>query len=231
MEQHTIINPRWGFFDLILVYVLTVILTLLLAPLILGQMNTMTYFILGTLLQILITVLVLVLVVVFKNKASFADLGVKPASSHDYLYYGVLGGVFLMILMIVLGIPISRIHSDVQPQLFEEMLRSAGGLQNFVMLFVLGAVLAPFSEELLYRGMMYPVFRRYLGPTWGALAAGLIFGLAHWDFWRTIPLAVGGALLCNIYERTGSILVTTLAHGVWNGMMSFLVYYAVVSTL
>lgn len=224
-------NPRWGIFDLILVYVLTVVLTLLLSPLLLGRLDDMSFFILGTFLQILITVLVLVLVVIFKNKASFTDLGVKSASSHDYLYYGLLGGVFLMVLMIVLGIPISRIHSDVQPQLFEEMLRSAGGIQNFVMLFILGAVLAPFSEELFYRGMLYPVFRRYLGPIWGAMGSGLIFGLAHWDLWRTIPLAIGGALLCYMYEKTGSILVTTLAHGVWNGMMSFLVYFALVSTL
>lgn len=231
MASNTVMNPRWGIFDLILVYVLIVVLTLLLSPILLGNLDDLSFFILGALLQILITVLVLGLIVVFKNKASFSDLGVRTASSRDYMYYGLLGGVFLMILMILLGIPISRIHSDVQPQLYEEMLRSAGGMQNFVKLFILGAILAPFSEELLYRGMLYPVFRRYLGPTWGIMGAGLIFGLAHWDLWRTIPLAVGGALLCYIYEKTGSILVTTLAHGVWNGLMSLLVYYAVVSTV
>jgi len=79
--------------------------------------------------------------------------------------------------------------------------------------------------------MMYPVFRRHLGIRWGATAAGAVFGLAHWDLWRTIPLAVGGALLCWIYEKTGSILVSAVAHGVWNGTLALIIYFTMVYNL
>jgi membrane protease YdiL (CAAX protease family) len=92
------------------------------------------------------------------------------------------------------------------------------------MVLVVGAVLAPVSEELFYRGMIYPLFRKHLGPMWGSIISGIIFGLAHLDLWRAIPLALGGIVLCYIYEKSGSILVSILAHGVWNGVMSILIY-------
>jgi len=56
------------------------------------------------------------------------------------------------------------------------------------------------------------------------ILAGLLFGLAHFDLGRIIPLSVGGAILCYIYERTGSILTSALAHGIWNGVMALVVF-------
>ncbi|MEN6350769.1 MAG: CPBP family intramembrane glutamic endopeptidase, partial [Syntrophomonas sp.] len=143
------------------------------------------------------------------------------------LKYGLLGGTLLLILVMLLGIPIEHWQPELRPQLFEQMLRSVHGLSGFTAMFVIGAVLAPVSEELYYRGMVYPVFRRYLGPLGGAIGAGLMFGMVHWDLWRTLPLAVGGALLCYIYEKTGSIFVSMLAHGTWNGIMSIIVYFSI----
>jgi membrane protease YdiL (CAAX protease family) len=35
---------------------------------------------------------------------------------------------------------------------------------------------------------------------------------------------VGGIFLCYVYEKTGSILVSTLTHGMWNGILALLIY-------
>ncbi|WP_061213554.1 CPBP family intramembrane glutamic endopeptidase [Syntrophomonas wolfei] len=189
----------------------------------------MAFFAVAYIFQFLVTVLLVLFLSVFVNNAGLNDLGLKNTSWSNYWRYGIMGGLLLMLLVLLLGLPINYLQPDIRPQVFEEMLRSVQGGSEFIILLLMGAVLAPVSEELFYRGMIYPVVRGYLGPLWGAIAAGLIFGLAHWDFWRTIPLAVGGAVLCYFYEKTGSILVTMLAHGVWNGVMAVIIYFSLIN--
>lgn len=185
-------------------------------------------FILSFLLQFFSTVILVLLFTVWFNRASLKDLGLQKADRQDLLRYGLLGGIMLMMLVTVMGILINYWQPQISPQVFEEMLRSVNGDTGFIIMFIIGAVMAPFTEELYYRGMIYPVLRNYLGPLGGALVAGLLFGIAHWDFWRTLPLAVGGAVLCYIYEKSGSIWVPMLAHGMWNGIMSVIVYFSII---
>ncbi len=220
------LKPKWGLIDLIIVYIATVLLTLLGTRIIAAYIvDSMTLFVTAAIIQFFINIGLVFLFIIYINKSRLADLGLKKASAHDLLLYGLMGGTLLMVFMIFMGIPISRLQPDIQPQAFEQMLRSVGQNWQFFILLFLGVVTAPIAEELFYRGMLYPVFRGYLGPWWGSAAAGLIFGLAHWDLWRTIPLAIGGAVLCYMYEKTGNIWVTMLAHGTWNGLMSLLVYF------
>jgi len=172
--------------------------------------------------QFLVTV-GLVLLFTLGKKASWEELGLRAASRRDILIYGCGAGTILLLFMLAVSWPLSRLMPDIAPQLYETMLRNAGHGASFVLLFFMGAVLAPISEELFYRAMIYPYLRGVLGPVWGILMAGLVFGLAHWDLLRAIPLAIGGAVLCYVYEKTRSIYVPMVAHGVWNGVMSFLV--------
>jgi len=118
-----------------------------------------------------------------------------------------------------MGYGLKYFQPDLDMQDIEQIMRSATHLPDIIALVFAGTVLAPVSEELFYRGMIYPVFRKHLGPAWGAILAGVIFGLAHFDLWRGLPLAVGGAILCYMYEKSGSILVPMVAHGLWNGTM------------
>ena len=225
LHDHAL-KPRWGLIDIVIVYAGAVLLTLLAGrALAYIVIDPVTLFIAGALLQFLIITGLVLLFTLYINRARAADLGIKKPSGYQLLIYGILGGAALMILMMLLGIPIAKLQPQVQPQLFEQMLRGAGQDSSFLILLFLGVITAPISEELFYRGMIYPVFRGYLGPTWAAVLAGLVFGLAHWDLWRTIPLAIGGALLCLLYQKTGNLWVSIAAHGTWNGLMSLLIYY------
>jgi membrane protease YdiL (CAAX protease family) len=228
-------KPRWGWIEIILVYVGITALGFLVslfnqtltdfsAGLGMGEAG---YFLVVFVIQFVATVTMVWFFSIITTGADWSQLGVKSASLSHFLKYGVLGGAVLIMTVILLGLVLQQIHPDVQPQYFEQVLRSSHSLKVFLPLLAAGAVLAPFSEELYYRGMIYPVLRYHFGPVAGAVLAGLLFGLAHLDFWRTIPLAVGGAGLCYIYEKSGSILVSTVAHGVWNGFMAIAVYLSV----
>ncbi len=232
-------KPRWGWVEIILVYLcITVIgyvvsffspkLTEISAGLGMGEAG---YFLVVFFLQFIVTILLVWFFAVVTTGADWSALGLQAASLKNFIQYGFLGGIGLIVTVVLLGFVIKQFQPEIPPQYFEEILRSAHSLKVFLPIFAAGAILAPFSEELYYRGMIYPVFRQHLGPVWGALLAGLLFGLVHFDLWRTIPLAIGGAGLCYIYEKTGSIWVSTLAHGVWNGFMAIVVYLSISSGL
>lgn len=218
-------RPRWGFMDIIVVYLaimgVNVIAALLPVKALLSEMH---YYLFGFGVQFLATIIFVYLFAVLFHKGEWRDLGLRRASLGDFGRYGILGGILLIIMVLLMGYVLKYFQPDLQPQSIEEMLRSAGQLPDFIAIMFAGVVLAPIAEEIFYRGMIYPLFRKYLGTSWGAVGAGLLFGLAHWDLWRALPLAVGGAALCYIYEKSGSILVSMVAHGVWNGVMCILIY-------
>lgn len=228
-------QPRWGLVEIFLVFAgiigVGVLFSVYSRSMIrqLGLPDTdFSLFVLSFIIQFITTIFLVLLFTVWFNRAGIKELGLKKATRQDLLKYGVAGGILLMTLIVLLGMLINYWQPQIDQQPFEAVLRSVGGLTGFFIMFGMGAIMAPFSEELYFRGMVYPVFRNYLGPLGGALIAGLIFGIAHWDLWRTLPLAVGGALLCYIYEKTDSIWVPMLAHGMWNGIMSMVVYFSVI---
>jgi len=234
-------QPRWGFLEIVLVYLGILLIGILFGlygdtiTSLLNNLgvpdNELSYFTIGFIIQFISTIILVFVFTIAGKDARLSDLGIRRARRSDYIKYGLLGGLILMLLLVILGYFVNYLQPELKPQVFEEMLRSVTNVPGFIILFIMGTVMAPISEELFYRGMIYPVFRRHVGPLWGAILAGIVFGLAHWDFWRTIPLAVGGAVLCYIYEKTGSILVSTVTHGVWNGTMSILVYLSATNLL
>ncbi|MGI5921115.1 MAG: CPBP family intramembrane glutamic endopeptidase [Syntrophomonadaceae bacterium] len=230
-------KPRWGLMELVLVY-----LGILGAGILFGLYgdalldytvkvinipdNELSYFVLSFIIQFLVTVALVILLA----RGRLHELGIRKASPSSYTRYGVTGGISLLIIITVAGYVIQQFAPDLGPQVYEQMLRSVKEGSGFITVFMIGAIFAPLSEELYYRGMMYPVFKGYLGPWGGAIVAGTIFGLSHWDLWRTIPLSIGGAILCYIYEKSGSIFVSALAHGIWNAVMSLIIYFSMVQS-
>jgi membrane protease YdiL (CAAX protease family) len=85
-------------------------------------------------------------------------------------------------------------------------------------LIVGAAVIAPFSEEVFFRGILQTVIRGILGSRWAAIGCtGLIFGLIHMSQPQAVlPLAMFGCVLGYAYERTGSLLCPILLHALFN---------------
>jgi uncharacterized protein len=84
----------------------------------------------------------------------------------------------------------------------------------------LTCVIAPFCEELFFRGFMFTTFARRIGPRWGALLTGVIFGLAHAPNPAAglVALGVLGVCLCALYWRTQSIIPCMALHALNNSI-------------
>ena len=79
-------------------------------------------------------------------------------------------------------------------------------------------VLAPLFEETLFRGVLWPVLARRLGPMPAVLASGMVFALAHLSLTELMPLLVLGVGLGWLRWRTGRLAASVLMHALWNGL-------------
>jgi uncharacterized protein len=87
---------------------------------------------------------------------------------------------------------------------------------------VLGGLVVPLGEELLFRGLAYPVLRR-LGRVLAIVLTAGVFALAHGlnvVFAAAFLLGVVNAVL---YERTGSIWPAVASHATFNTISFVLV--------
>jgi membrane protease YdiL (CAAX protease family) len=83
---------------------------------------------------------------------------------------------------------------------------------------VLAVVVAPFVEELTFRGFLFNTIRRY-APVWAAAAiSGIVFGLSHGSLTAFVPLAGSGIVLAYVYELTGSLPASMLTHALFNAI-------------
>ncbi len=77
-------------------------------------------------------------------------------------------------------------------------------------------VLGPLAEELIYRGLLYRIFRRHWGVLPSAVLSALIFGLAHGEPWYLFGLVGLGVLFALVYEYSGSLTAAAVAHAAHN---------------
>ena len=79
-------------------------------------------------------------------------------------------------------------------------------------------VLAPLAEELLFRGLVQSMFRRYFNhPWWAILATSVLFAAVHYTQPKDLlALFVLSVVIGYNYERTGRLLSPILIHGLFN---------------
>ena len=115
---------------------------------------------------------------------------------------------------------------EAELQDFAKILLMVDSYGELFLAVIMGVVLAPLGEEIFFRGFFYPALRRRFGAAWGIVITALFFSALHFDLYRLLPIAVGGIGLTYLYEKTRNIWTSIIAHGVWNGIMIALIFYA-----
>jgi len=84
-----------------------------------------------------------------------------------------------------------------------------------------GIVVAPLVEELVFRGILYPVVRARMRAPWAVLVSALVFAAMHpvWNWAPLIPVTqlLGGIIFAIAYEKTRSLVFPVLFHAIGNG--------------
>jgi len=78
-------------------------------------------------------------------------------------------------------------------------------------------LVAPFVEELLYRGLGMSLLWPFVGPLFSIAITGLAFGLAHGLVLGLPVLTIFGITLGWLRWKTGSVYPGMVVHGIFNG--------------
>ncbi|HZW82742.1 MAG TPA: type II CAAX endopeptidase family protein [Candidatus Deferrimicrobium sp.] len=162
----------------------------------------------------------------FKAKGGWVDLGLHTRKLLRSILAGTFTGFVTAITVLLAGYLMVRlIGEEPSAQQVQEVARQAQGLWQISLFLVIASLIVPIKEELVFRGFIYPAFRDRVGVTWGIILTAVFFSLVHGDLIRFIPLLIGGIALNIVYQRTGSLYSSIVAHGVWNGIMGVLAFW------
>lgn len=95
---------------------------------------------------------------------------------------------------------------------------------QYILAFITLVLMAPFAEELLFRGYLYGKLRQYVS-IWGAmLITSLLFGAVHGQWNVGVDVFVLSLALTGLRETTGSIWAGVLVHMLKNGLAFYLLF-------
>jgi membrane protease YdiL (CAAX protease family) len=80
----------------------------------------------------------------------------------------------------------------------------------------LAVVVAPVTEELIFRGYLYGVIKKYGGRLAGMLTSAVLFAAMHNNVPAILPLVVLAIGFTLAYELTGSLWTSITMHALFN---------------
>jgi membrane protease YdiL (CAAX protease family) len=107
------------------------------------------------------------------------------------------------------------------PSPIEDLISDRRSL--FIMMLFL-TVFGPVFEELLFRGFLFPLLARSVGPWPGILLAATPFALVHgsqyhWHWQHLTLVGLAGVVFGFVRYKTGSTAAATLAHTGYNATL------------
>ena len=90
-----------------------------------------------------------------------------------------------------------------------------------------GVIFAPVFEELMFRGVLFVGLMRRMGGLTAALVSTTLFALMHTQYapWEMFSVGVFGLVCCWLTWRTGSIKSGIVLHMIYNGLITWGVYF------
>lgn len=162
-----------------------------------------------------------VALVALVRKLDLASLGLRPTSGRWLLAgLGVCAlGLAVNFLVVSLYVWASGDTADPQAALMGVALR--GSAWQFLLMLLIGGLLVPVGEELLFRGILFAWLRRW-GLPLSVAVSSLVFGIFHGFSIVFVAAAILGAMLALLYEWSGSLWPPIIAHAS-NNLFSFAV--------
>lgn len=137
-----------------------------------------------------------------------------------------LGGVGLAVGVVAQLVAVPIVYAALSPlidtsaveQVARDLIDTADGTLDRVLLAVMVIVIAPVVEELAFRGVVVGGLRRGLGVWPAVVVSAVLFAMVHLAPVTWPGLFVFGLALAVLRLRTGSLLPPVLAHVAFNAV-------------
>jgi len=160
--------------------------------------------------------LAVALFTVAKYNLSWSTLGLRPPRRGGFWF-----PLPLSVAALIVFISYAAITSLMGVEAEEDILEGVrDSTVLIVLLGILSLALAPFMEELFFRGFLFGGLRGRWGLLGAALGSGLLFTVAHFSGISSLPalplIGVLSLLLAWAYHYTGSLFAPMATHFLWN---------------
>lgn len=172
------------------------------------------------------------LLVIRKYRLSWADLGLRPVPRAWYYRAAGLAVVLLPLVAMINALLIPALTKEPfqNPQI--NAIAPAGfSWAGLIVMAIMAGIVAPFAEEIAFRGLLFGWLRERLGLHLAALISALCFASLHGLLLLIPALTVIGYALAILYHRSGSLWTAIVAHGIFNTIMVSILYAALANGL
>ena len=110
------------------------------------------------------------------------------------------------------------LHKPIVPDTLQPLFT---GASSVIAMLVFAVIVTPLVEELLFRGVLFPVVARSLNTIWAVILVSGLFGLAHVvtygpDAYLILQSLAAGLYLTWLRARTRSLVPSVAAHTALN---------------
>jgi len=148
---------------------------------------------------------------IHKYGINWADLGLR-----GFQPWAVGLGCGLMLLSLLFNLVFAAFLSLFDLQIQPDIAVIFESTRFPLALLFGGAVVAPFVEEIFFRGFVFSGLRHQLGWKQAALASAGLFALAHFIPTSILPILILGLIFAFLYQLSGSIWPAVLMHMLTN---------------
>jgi membrane protease YdiL (CAAX protease family) len=122
------------------------------------------------------------------------------------------------LLMLVQAMVYGTAGGEMSPQDVVEFLQNAETPRDRLAVLAMAVVVAPVAEEMIFRGYLYPVGKKYVGAFASMAATSLLFAVLHGHAGSIPALFTLAMCLGLAYEKSGTLIVPMIMHAVFNAV-------------
>lgn len=167
-------------------------------------------------------------ILMMKGKGQSYHFNFSPSPWYLYpvMFFMFLGAMLLNEVM-VNYIPTSGL-GGLLDNLYKELEKIQELLDQYPEAMIISTVvLAPFLEELFFRGVILKglLNNKKINPWVAILISAALFGIVHFNPWQLVGAFFLGFLLGWVYYKTGTLFNTIFLHFVNNGFTALMYYH------
>lgn len=156
----------------------------------------------------------------------FASIGLRPVPLRHLLAWGFGLALVGRFIAAVWGILLQLFDVELPGADIDPTRVFGDGAAGIILTVLLGVILAPIVEEVVFRGVLLPALSSRLGRWAGTALSSAAFAAVHLYAFSIPPIFVLAVLLAVSFIRTRSLWVPIVAHALFNGIGIGLVYLA-----